>query len=171
MTEQEIMQLASDAGFDSSFSDYDGNLMICSGGYDEELITDELKRFAALVAEREREACLAEIETGIWLDKTTEEVLADIAGAIRARGEACRLCKGTGERDSGGSQPWGEAITVQCECPCLQDVREVLMALADEVMEWNLESSWGSGASTTLEAIVDRYATAIRARSKKENQQ
>lgn len=33
----------------------------------------------------EREACLAEIETGIWLDKTTEEVLAEIAEAIRAR--------------------------------------------------------------------------------------
>ena len=35
----------------------------------------------------ERNACLAEIETGIWLDKTTEEVLADIAGSIRARGK------------------------------------------------------------------------------------
>ena len=35
----------------------------------------------------EREAILSEIETGIWLDKTTEEVLAEIAAAIRARGE------------------------------------------------------------------------------------
>lgn len=33
----------------------------------------------------ERNACLSEIETGIWLDKTTEEVLADIAAAIRSR--------------------------------------------------------------------------------------
>ena len=33
----------------------------------------------------ERNACLAEIETGIWIDKTTEEVLAEIAEAIRAR--------------------------------------------------------------------------------------
>lgn len=33
----------------------------------------------------ERNACLAEIETGIWMDKTTEEVLAEIAEAIRAR--------------------------------------------------------------------------------------
>jgi len=44
-----------------------------------------LNRFAALVAHQERNACLAEIETGIWMDKTTEEVLADIAEAIRAR--------------------------------------------------------------------------------------
>lgn len=35
----------------------------------------------------EREACLAEIETGIWMDKTTEEVLAEIAEAIRARSD------------------------------------------------------------------------------------
>jgi len=33
----------------------------------------------------ERNACLAEIETGIWMDKTTEDVLAEIASAIRAR--------------------------------------------------------------------------------------
>lgn len=33
----------------------------------------------------ERNACLSEIETGIWMDKTTEEVLAEIADAIRAR--------------------------------------------------------------------------------------
>jgi len=46
-----------------------------------------LGRFATLVADREREACLAEIETGIWLDKTTEEVLAEIAAAIHARGK------------------------------------------------------------------------------------
>lgn len=47
-----------------------------------------LQRFAALVARHERNACLDEIETGIWLDKTTEEVLEDIAGAIRARSAA-----------------------------------------------------------------------------------
>lgn len=34
----------------------------------------------------EREACLAEIETGIWIDMTTDEILASIADSIRARG-------------------------------------------------------------------------------------
>lgn len=33
----------------------------------------------------EREACLAEIETGIWIDMTTDEILSAIADAIRAR--------------------------------------------------------------------------------------
>lgn len=77
MTDQEIMQLVEEAG------------MFAMLGPLSNLLHHEiaiLQRFSNLVAEREREACLAEIETGIWLDKTTEEVLADIAGAIRARG-------------------------------------------------------------------------------------
>ena len=45
-----------------------------------------LERFAALVAAAEREACLAEIEQGVWFDKTTSEILDAIAAAIRARG-------------------------------------------------------------------------------------
>lgn len=28
----------------------------------------------------------------------------------------CRICTGTGEMDSGGTQPWGEAINIPCEC-------------------------------------------------------
>lgn len=47
-----------------------------------------IERFAALVAEAEREACLAEIETGFWFDMTTEKILDAIAAAIRARGAA-----------------------------------------------------------------------------------
>ena len=35
----------------------------------------------------EREACLAEIEQGIWFDKTTSEILDSISEAIRARGQ------------------------------------------------------------------------------------
>lgn len=73
MTEQEVMQLARDAG--------------CIKEYWLEFNANFMQRFAALVAEREREACLAEIETGIWLDKTTEEVLAEIAAAIHTRGK------------------------------------------------------------------------------------
>lgn len=48
---------------------------------------ESLAKFARLAAQQERNACLAEIETGIWIDKTTDEVLADIANAIRARGK------------------------------------------------------------------------------------
>jgi len=36
----------------------------------------------------------------------------------------CPDCNGTGQRDSGGTQPWGEPISVPCECTrcaCLRD--------------------------------------------------
>lgn len=28
----------------------------------------------------------------------------------------CPSCKGTGLRDSGGTQPWGEPIMIPCDC-------------------------------------------------------
>lgn len=50
---------------------------------------DQMHAYAQQYAEQrvreEREACLAEIETGIWFDKTTEEILDLIAAAIRQR--------------------------------------------------------------------------------------
>lgn len=50
---------------------------------------DAIRAYALQYAEQrvreEREACLAEIETGIWFDKTTEEILDSIAAAIRGR--------------------------------------------------------------------------------------
>ena len=69
ITQQEIIALAEQAGMTG--------LSLVDIGF--------LERFAALAAAHERNACLAEIETGIWLDKTTDEALADIAEAIRAR--------------------------------------------------------------------------------------
>ncbi len=52
-------------------------------------VTNDASREAALAQARaeEREALLAEVETGIWFDKSTEEVLESLAAAIRARGE------------------------------------------------------------------------------------
>lgn len=76
ITQQEIIALAVEAGMSELL------------GPTSALLNSEiacLHRFAALVARKERNACLAEIETGIWMDNTTEEVLAEIAEAIRAR--------------------------------------------------------------------------------------
>lgn len=76
LTQQQIIALAVEAGMSELL------------GPTSALLNSEiacLHRFAALVAKQERNACLAEIETGIWMDKTTEEVLVDIANAIRAR--------------------------------------------------------------------------------------
>ncbi len=81
LTQQQIIALAVEAGM----SELLGPISV--------LLNSEiacLHRFAALVAQQERNACLAEIETGIWMDKTTEEVLADIAEAIRARSDKAK---------------------------------------------------------------------------------
>lgn len=89
LTQQEIIALAVEAGFDDITPWLDAN-NVEQGQIDAaNRWIERMTAFAALACQRgvrdERNACLAEIETGIWMDKTTEEVLADIAGAIRAR--------------------------------------------------------------------------------------
>lgn len=44
-----------------------------------------------------------------------------------------------------------------------ENIRHLLTAFADEVLEWNLENSWGSGASTTFDSIVERYTCELQA--------
>jgi hypothetical protein len=78
MTSDDIIEAASKAGFETKRD------MIWVDGWE---ITPTLTRFAALVAAAEREACLAEIELGSWVDKSTDEILDSIAAAIRARGQ------------------------------------------------------------------------------------
>lgn len=76
ITQQEIIDLAVEAGL-AEVTDTAKSLPVD--------YVESLAKFAQLAAQQERNACLAEIETGIWIDKTTDEVLADIADAIRAR--------------------------------------------------------------------------------------
>lgn len=76
ITKQQIIALAVEAGL-AEVTDTADSLPV--------EYVDALAKFAMLAAQQERNACLAEIETGIWMDKTTEEVLAEIADAIRAR--------------------------------------------------------------------------------------
>ena len=55
-----ITKLAKEAGFDLSVDEYNGNLEVdCEGVY----YTEVLERFAALVAENEREECAKFFET------------------------------------------------------------------------------------------------------------
>lgn len=71
MTRDDVLKMAYDAGF--------GNLVSMPH-------IDGFVRFANMVADAEREECLAEIETGIWVDNPADEILDSIAAAIRARG-------------------------------------------------------------------------------------
>lgn len=78
ITQQQIIALAVEAGL-AEVTDTADSLPVD--------YVEALAKFAKLAAQQERNACLAEVETGIWIDKTTEEVLADITDAIRARSE------------------------------------------------------------------------------------
>lgn len=86
LTRAEVIKMAKEAGFNvgsDAGGDYVAPQYADSVGTLERLV---LAAYQAGVRD-EREAMLSEIETGIWLDKTTEEVLAEIAEAIRSRGE------------------------------------------------------------------------------------
>jgi hypothetical protein len=72
MTQDEIIEIAREAGFSIA----DG---IVTGG-----VTD-VKRFATLVAEKEREACAKLFEQG---DEMGEWYSYEVAKEIRARGQA-----------------------------------------------------------------------------------
>ena len=78
ITQQQIIALAVEAGL-AEVTDTADSLPV--------EYVEALGKFAALACQQERNAFLAEIETGIWMDKTTEEVLAEIANAIRARSD------------------------------------------------------------------------------------
>ena len=79
MTKDEIIRMAREAGFEEGY----GNHLFPPGDYREEVVpvTDEIIRFAALVAAAEREACAKVCE-----DKNTLLAWPTYAAAIRARG-------------------------------------------------------------------------------------
>ncbi|WP_205954193.1 hypothetical protein [Pantoea stewartii] len=41
---------------------------------------------------------------------------------VHSKDAVCVKCNGTGEMDSGGTQPWGEQIPVKCDCQLKQQV-------------------------------------------------
>lgn len=45
---------------------------------------ERLERFAQVIRNQALEDALAEVEQGIWFDKTTDQILESIADAIRA---------------------------------------------------------------------------------------
>jgi hypothetical protein len=79
MTRDDIKRMAQEAGFEEGY----GNHLFPPGDYREEVVpvTDEIIRFAALVAAHEREAC-AKVCDG-WMHANGN----DCAEAIRARRE------------------------------------------------------------------------------------
>jgi hypothetical protein len=71
MNREDIIAMALEAGF-YKFDDHGDELLLCDW--------EELKRFAALVRDAEREAC--------WRTAENYDTGSEAAAAIRARGEA-----------------------------------------------------------------------------------
>ena len=85
MTRDDIIRMAREAGFEEGY----GNHLFPPGDYREEVVpvTDEIIRFAALVAAAEREACAKLCEKMLGIFHPTEVITTRCATAIRARGE------------------------------------------------------------------------------------
>ena len=84
MTRDDIIRMAKEAGFEDGY----GNHLFPPGDYTEEVIpvTDEIVRFAALVAAAEREAC-AKLCDELRDEDGFEPYGTECAAAIRARGD------------------------------------------------------------------------------------
>jgi hypothetical protein len=87
MNREDIIRMAREAGFGvlRPSPDYRGEIYDGDG-----TLTDEMERFAALVAAAEREACARLAEEQPTFTRYAEEVLEDVVKLIRARGDACR---------------------------------------------------------------------------------
>ncbi len=82
MNREDIIRIAQEAGFDYSGTEFTWESVIC---------TEELERFAALVASAEREACIVDIQMHIPRSgrHTPEYQMAmRMIERIRARGQA-----------------------------------------------------------------------------------
>lgn len=56
---------------------------------------------------------------GTMTGDTTEQDIERLTNELedlKYLDSVCERCKGTGEEDSGGVYPWGEGITVRCQC-------------------------------------------------------
>ena len=81
MNRDDIIRMAREAGFEEGY----GNHLFPPGDYREEVVpvTDEIIRFAALVAAAEREACCKIVYGQCESDNVAQRTV----DAIRARGE------------------------------------------------------------------------------------
>ena len=64
--------------------------------------------------------------TKVWWDgeKLMAEPIAESEIYKSQQEPVCPDCKGTGEADSGGTQPWGDAINIRCHCTYEQPQQE-----------------------------------------------
>lgn len=68
-------------------------------------------------SESRRQFILNGVEFGyIRLPDSTDPALRVYQQCLNEDARQCERCKGTGLEDSGGVQPWGESIFIECQC-------------------------------------------------------
>lgn len=78
-----VIEAAEKAGIDMSLWNMGaGSLAFVEGVHG--IPRSELERFAQIIRNQALEDALAEVEQGIWFDKTTDQILVSIADAIRS---------------------------------------------------------------------------------------
>lgn len=75
----------------------------------------------------------------------------------------CPECKGTGERDSGGTHPWGEPAMLPCDCrvpaPAVPD--DVAKVKAMESANWKPSVQYWREKAEAQAAELARYREAL----------
>ncbi|HHD7207860.1 TPA: hypothetical protein ACNOH0_003774 [Enterobacter hormaechei] len=68
-------------------------------------------------SESRRQFILNGVEFGyIRLPDSNDPAFHVYQRCINAQAPLCERCNGTGMEDSGGFQPWGESILIECQC-------------------------------------------------------
>lgn len=113
------------------------------------------------------QALLSDLLRG-HVDKGDPVDVANFSMMLHQRGEAimsatredCPECKGSGMRDSGGVQPWGEPIDVPCDCenaPREVTVQEAALYVCpddDSALNY-LESAYGNDLRCAVSCMLD----------------
>jgi len=79
------------------------------------LTAEKCREFISVFKSLEKEGHLA-LTSGYHL-----QALEIALPILEQQERGCQKCGGTGEMDSGGSQPWGEQILIQCDCKLEQN--------------------------------------------------
>jgi hypothetical protein len=88
-----------------------------------------------------------------------EMYLSEAIAQLESQEPVCEWCDGTGMVDSGGTQPWGEAINIPCRCQHTQPPQRTWIGLAKED---RLCAKYMQDAPDGIEAVIDYIETKLK---------
>lgn len=123
-------------------------------------LTAELLQQLKSAAQEEIMCREASDTSDAWQDLASPEnilALIEISLPVLEQQESqCQKCAGTGMEDSGGNQPWGEPILIECDCQFEQQESDGWIEWGGGEMPVSPESvvdvRWRAGGKMTVEA-------------------